>query len=109
MVFDADDGAGEVGGVAVRETTQITDVMTTEAAILSRVIITEPDSLPAEAANVLLKLGFPSKDRERMHELVVKNQADTLTDLEKHELDSYVRIGRLLDQRYFRLGFRIQF
>jgi len=44
-----------------------------------------------------LKLGFTEADRERMHQLAVKNQGADLTKAEQRELDSYRRVGRLLD------------
>jgi hypothetical protein len=80
-----------------RDAMQLTEVINNEAAILARVIRAEQDDLPAAAANALLKLSFPSQDRERMHELLVKNQEDALTDPERCELESYRRVGRLLD------------
>jgi hypothetical protein len=76
---------------------QMTDVTNNEAAILARVIRAEQDDLPPAAANALLQFGFPAQDRERMHELTLKNQDDALTDPERHELESYRRVGRLLD------------
>jgi hypothetical protein len=68
-----------------------------DAAIIARVIQPDHDDLPPTAARALLKFGFPVADRERMHELAVKNQDGTLTKAEQRELDSYCRIGRLLD------------
>jgi hypothetical protein len=67
-----------------------------EAAILTRVIRPGQDDL-SPAARALLQFDFPAEDRERMHELAVKNQAGKLTAAERHELDGYLRIGRLLD------------
>ena len=74
----------------------LTDVQNDEAAILARVIRPD-DSLSPTAARALLKLGFPADDRQRMHELVTKNQDDSLTATEKRELESYRRVGRMLD------------
>lgn len=68
-----------------------------EAAILTRVIQPDQDDLPLAAARAFLKLNFPAEDRERMHELAVKNQAGKLTATERQELEGYLRIGRLLD------------
>lgn len=45
----------------------------------------------------LLQLDFTEHDRTRMHELVVRAQAFGLTEAEEAELDSYCRVGRLLD------------
>jgi hypothetical protein len=68
-----------------------------EAAILSRVIGGSKIATSPEAAQILLDLGFTEDDRKRMHELVVKNQQGKLSPEEEHDLDSYVRVGRLLD------------
>ena len=68
-----------------------------EAAILTRVIQPDQDDLSPAAARALLKFDFPAADRERMHELAVKNQVGKLTAAEQQELDGYLRIGRLLD------------
>jgi hypothetical protein len=76
---------------------QLTEVPNNEAAILARVIQAEQDDLSAAPARALLKLGFTPRDRERMHELAVKNQEDKLTEAEQGELESYRRVGRLLD------------
>jgi hypothetical protein len=67
-----------------------------EAAILGRVIRADDDLSPT-AARALLKLSFPPADRDRMHELAVRNQDGSLTPAESRELDSYRRVGRLLD------------
>ena len=67
-----------------------------EAAILGRVIRAKDDLSPT-AARALLKLSFLPPDRHRMHELAVRNQDGSLTPAEARELDSYRRVGRLLD------------
>jgi hypothetical protein len=68
-----------------------------EAAILSRVIQGSKLTLTPEAARALLELGFTEEDRQKMHDLAVKNQQGKLSAEEERELDSYVRIGRFLD------------
>ncbi len=68
-----------------------------ETAILKRIIEPDGHTLSAEAARALLALDFSAADRERMHALAVKNQAGALDPQELEELDSYRRIGRLLD------------
>jgi hypothetical protein len=68
-----------------------------EAAILSRVIQPQQDDLPPAAARAFLKLAFMKADRDRMHELAVKNQAGALSKSEQRELESHRRIARLLD------------
>ena len=48
-------------------------------------------------AEALLKLDFDQTDRDRMHELAVKNQEGSLTKAEEEELNSYRRIGYFVD------------
>jgi hypothetical protein len=76
---------------------QLAEMSNNEAAILSRVIQPDHNGLNQAAARALLKLEFAGDDRRRMHELAVKNQAGDLTAVEQHELDGYLRVGRLLD------------
>ena len=47
---------------------------TSEAAILNRVIKPRESTLSPAGARAILKLDFDPSDRERMHELTVKNQ-----------------------------------
>jgi hypothetical protein len=47
-------------------------------------------------ARHLLKLQFDERDRMRMHDLAVKNQAGKLSAAKRRELDNYVRVGTLL-------------
>lgn len=68
-----------------------------EAAILSRLIQPERADLSPEAAQSILKIDFDDQDRARMHELSVKAQGGMLTDAEHAEVESYRRVGRLLD------------
>ena len=69
----------------------------TEAAILSRMLKPERDDLSPEAARSFLKLEFDPEDLSRMHELALRAQAGCLTAGEESELESYRRIGRLLE------------
>lgn len=68
-----------------------------EATILSRIIEPDKPTLSPEAARCLLALEFPSSDKKRMHRLALKNQERGLNKEEQKELESYRRIGRLLD------------
>jgi hypothetical protein len=67
-----------------------------EAAILSRVLLNGRDDLTPEMARYFLARGFSEDDKNRMHELAVKNQEGSITAEELRELDSYVRVGDLL-------------
>jgi hypothetical protein len=68
-----------------------------EAAILSRVTWPEKDDLPGEQAKALLRLKSEQADLDRLHELLVKNQDDELTPVEKEELEDYLRVCAFLD------------
>jgi hypothetical protein len=68
-----------------------------EVAILSRLIRPERNGLSATAARAILKIDFEESDRERMRELSRKAREGTLKPEEQAEIDSYERVGHLLD------------
>jgi hypothetical protein len=72
-------------------------VLSIELAILSRIIAPKDGDLSAPAARAWLKMKFPVHDRKRAHELALKAQEGALTTEEEREVESYRRIGRLLD------------
>jgi hypothetical protein len=65
-------------------------------AIWDRVIQFDGDLSPA-AARSLLKLRFSAPDQDRMRELAAKARAGTLSPQEQVEIDTYERLGCLLD------------
>jgi hypothetical protein len=69
----------------------------TEDGIITRLVKPKRADLSAEAAEGLLQLDFDQKDRDRMHELAAKGQEGSLTKGEEEELESYRRIGYLVD------------
>lgn len=75
----------------------LTESPNDEAAILTRVLQPDAGDLSPAAARAVLRFKFPEYDRQRMHELAVKNQDGALTAAEARELDSYLRVGRFLD------------
>lgn len=70
---------------------------TSEAAIFSRVMGPLSANLSRDAANSVLRITFPSIDRERMDELAEKARQGTLLPLEESELENYSRVGRLIE------------
>jgi hypothetical protein len=70
---------------------------TSEAAILSRLIRPEEDTLTPETAEGFLRIRFEQRDLDRMHELAVKNQDGLLTADEQAEMEHYRNVGYLLD------------
>ena len=68
-----------------------------ETAILTRAIQPNNHNLSAIAARAILRIQLDPHDRQRLHELLVKNQEDVLTTDERSELDSHLHVGMLLD------------
>jgi hypothetical protein len=66
------------------------------AAVSPRVIQFQGD-LSAAAARALLKFGFSGHDHARMEELSTKARSGTLTPSEQDELDTFERLGCVLD------------
>jgi hypothetical protein len=69
---------------------------TSDVAIWERVIQFEGELSPT-AARALLKLHFSEHDRERMRSLSAKARAGTLTPDEVSVIDTYERLGCVLD------------
>jgi hypothetical protein len=53
--------------------------------------------LSPEAARALLGFGFSAEDQERMRQLAAKARAGTLTPQEQVAIDTFERLGCLLD------------
>ena len=67
----------------------------TEAEIWMRIL--HPDEeLSPRVARAILRLSFPNKDINRMHELSAKARAGTLTPEEDAEMDNFERAGSIL-------------
>jgi hypothetical protein len=73
-----------------------TAVIGDEAAILNR-LIRPKEKLSQAAARAFLRFNFDDADRDRMHELAIKNQAGDLSPKEERELQSYLKVGLFLD------------
>jgi hypothetical protein len=67
-----------------------------EVSILARVFDDEHGLLPPELARSIVDVEFSERDKARMHDLAVRNQADTLTPAEKEELYAFAKAGTLL-------------
>jgi hypothetical protein len=70
---------------------------TGDAAVLARLIRPNDDDLPADEAKALLNIRFDSRELDRIHELVTKNQDDALTPAERADLESYLRVSSFVD------------
>jgi len=67
-----------------------------EVSILARVLASEQEKLPIDVARYLLRCQFSPHDRDRMHDLAVRNQDDVLSEDERDELIAYARTGTVL-------------
>ncbi len=67
------------------------------AEILTRVVGPDVGNLSPEAARAVLQLKLDETDRQRAHDLAVKNQEGRLTSAEEAEIEAYQRVGRLID------------
>jgi hypothetical protein len=68
-----------------------------DAKILGRLFKPDHGTISPEGARGILEIQFSDADLKRMHELALKNQGGKLTPREEAELDSYSRIGLILD------------
>lgn len=67
-----------------------------ETAILARVLAKDQEEFSPQMAKYVLSLGFSKHDKERMHELAVRNRNDGLSHDEKQELVAYAKAGTVL-------------
>ena len=67
-----------------------------EVSILARVLGNDDEELSPEMARHLLARGFGPRDKDRMHDLAVRNQDDGLSEDEKEELFAYAKTGTIL-------------
>jgi hypothetical protein len=70
---------------------------TNEPTILSRVIEPRRGTWSKEAAESILKFDFPASDLRRMNSLATIAREGELTAKEEAELESYRKVGRLLE------------
>jgi hypothetical protein len=66
------------------------------AAIFRRLIESDQEDLSPELARHLLRMSFPSQDRERVNELAAKARGGMLGSDERDELERYNLVGDVL-------------
>jgi hypothetical protein len=76
--------------------TQIQDPDAVVVELLTRVINPTVGDLPVEAAEAFLRMQLEQHDRDRIHELLVKNNAGTLRPGEWERLESFLSVSALL-------------
>jgi hypothetical protein len=68
-----------------------------DAEILEKVVMADQPGFSPEAAQAILNLRFEEPAKARMNELAERNRQGTLTEFERQEMDSYLRVGNLLN------------
>jgi hypothetical protein len=68
----------------------------TSATILSRALELKSGHVPPAGARFILSLGIREEDKERMLELLAKQQRGKITDEEAQELETYVQADSIL-------------
>jgi hypothetical protein len=76
--------------------TRMPTELTSEMAILRRVVDPDRPYLSEEAARAILRLGFSASDRTRMNRLAAKNRNGKLKPAEEEALNNYIRVGQVL-------------
>jgi hypothetical protein len=76
---------------------QLTEINTSEVAILARVLEPDEPTLAPEAARALLALDFSQADKDRMRQLSAKAREGTLSPDEQAAINKYERVGHLLN------------
>lgn len=69
----------------------------TEADILAEVVAPDRPTLSEEFARAVLSVQFNDRATNRIRELLQKNNAGTITTVEKSDLEKYIRVGQFLD------------
>jgi hypothetical protein len=67
-----------------------------EVTILARFLTNGDRPLPKNLARYILDLTISERDKARMHDLVVRNQSDQLTPVEKKEMHDFGKAGDVL-------------
>jgi hypothetical protein len=67
-----------------------------DVAILARIFVNGDGQIPPEYARHLLDLQVSDADKDRMHELLVRNQEDALSADEKEEMFAFAKATSLL-------------
>ena len=67
------------------------------ASLLVKLTSIERHTPPAESARSILELRFGQPAIDRLNELAEKNRQGTLSEIERNELDNYLRVGNFLN------------
>ena len=67
-----------------------------DAQILEAVVAPDKPTLSAGMARMLLKLSFQAEQKAEIEALLERNNAGTITESERRQLEAYVRVGNFL-------------
>jgi hypothetical protein len=76
---------------------QVSEIATSDAAILRRIFEPEKPTFAVRTARDILQLDFNTADKDRMRELSAKARQGTLTPEEQIATDNYERVGHLIN------------
>jgi uncharacterized protein YnzC (UPF0291/DUF896 family) len=69
----------------------------TDADIFARVVRPESGNFSQEISRLVLTLKFEAEDIGRMNELAEKNNRGVLSETERQEMETYLRVGNFLN------------
>jgi hypothetical protein len=75
----------------------VTKTAISEVEIMKDLVVPKGEKFSPEAARQLLKIKFSRTAQARIQKLLGKNNRGTITEKEKETLDSFLRVGQLLD------------
>lgn len=79
-----------------------------EVEIWSSVICPEGQSLSSEDAESILRWRFDAQAKERMESLMELNNNDELSETEREELESYLRVGQVISVLQAKAALRLR-
>jgi hypothetical protein len=68
----------------------------TDAEILAEVIGPDRPDMPSDVAQSFLRLQFSEVQKDRMRELADRNNRGVLSDQERGQMESFMRVGHFL-------------
>lgn len=71
--------------------------LSSDSSILAEVIVPERGDLSSQAAEAVMQWKFSDRAVIRMTELAERNAEGTITAVEEEELQSYLRVGSLIN------------
>jgi hypothetical protein len=83
--------------ISIKAAAMNKSVSLSEADILDELVQPHRSTLSARVAEELLSLNFSDSAKDTIRELLQKNNAGTIADVEKDTLENYLRVGEFVD------------